>query len=199
MFAFAIFKFNILNSTPVALQTIVDRMSDGYIIIYPDGRINDYNKMFHDTFNLGRANIRGLSFNRFIVTRLEDSGVDFFIIYQKKLEKLRNANNRGKTISFEHYISEAKQFFKFELSDIYSGDYYIGVLLLLKDITQHKNDVKQIKNNQDMLIEKERLASLGQMIGGIAHNLKTPIFSISGGIEGLNDLIDEFDSSIDDP
>ena len=49
-----------------------------------------------------------------------------------------------------------------------------------------------------MLIEKERLASLGQLIGGVAHNLKTPIFSISGAAEGLNDLIEEYKSSITD-
>jgi signal transduction histidine kinase len=48
-------------------------------------------------------------------------------------------------------------------------------------------------------MEKERLASLGQLIGGIAHNLKTPIMSISGAAEGLNDLVKEYDSSIDDP
>ena len=48
-------------------------------------------------------------------------------------------------------------------------------------------------------MEKERLASLGQLIGGIAHNLKTPIMSISGAAEGLSDLIKEYDSSIDDP
>ncbi len=35
------------------------------------------------------------------------------------------------------------------------------------------------------------------MIGGIAHNLKTPIFSVAGGLEGLSDLIDEYDASID--
>ena len=34
---------------------------------------------------------------------------------------------------------------------------------------------------------------------GIAHNLKTPIFSVSGGLVGLSDLIKEFDESIDDP
>ena len=48
-------------------------------------------------------------------------------------------------------------------------------------------------------MENERLASLGQLIGGIAHNLKTPIMSISGAAEGLNDLIKEYDASIDDP
>ena len=60
-------------------------------------------------------------------------------------------------------------------------------------------DMETIKENQDMLVEKERLASLGQMIGGIAHNLKTPIMSIAGATEGLSDLIKEYDSSIEDP
>lgn len=47
-------------------------------------------------------------------------------------------------------------------------------------------------------MEKERLATLGQMVGGIAHNLKTPIMSISGASEGLKDLITEYYKSIGD-
>ena len=43
---------------------------------------------------------------------------------------------------------------------------------MFKDITQHIEDMNTIRENQDLLVEKERLASLGQMIGGIAHNLK---------------------------
>ncbi len=61
-----------------------------------------------------------------------------------------------------------------------------------------KNNIEQIHKNQNMLMERERLASLGQLIGGIAHNLKTPIMSISGAVEGLTDLIKEYDSSIGD-
>ena len=60
-------------------------------------------------------------------------------------------------------------------------------------------NIEEIHNNQISLMERERLASLGQLIGGIAHNLKTPIMSISGAAEGLSDLIKEYDSSIDDP
>ena len=59
--------------------------------------------------------------------------------------------------------------------------------------------MKTIEDNQSMLMEKERLASLGQMIGGIAHNLKTPIMSIAGATEGLLDLTKEYDISIGDP
>ena len=67
----------------------------------------------------------------------------------------------------------------------------------IQDLT--KRNIEKIHDSQETLMEKERLASLGQLIGGIAHNLKTPIMSISGAAEGLNDLIKEYDSSIDDP
>ena len=62
-----------------------------------------------------------------------------------------------------------------------------------------KTYVDQLHNNQETLMESERLASLGQLIGGIAHNLKTPIMSISGALEGLKNLIKEYEDSIDDP
>lgn len=64
--------------------------------------------------------------------------------------------------------------------------------------TLNNNHITQIQENQNMLMEKERLASLGQLIGGISHNLKTPIMSISGAAEGLTDLINEYDKSIGD-
>lgn len=77
----------------------------------------------------------------------------------------------------------------------------IGDLVNAFNAIQHltKNNIEQIHENQNMLMEKERLASLGQLIGGIAHNLKTPIMSISGASEGLTDLIKEYDESIGDP
>ena len=67
----------------------------------------------------------------------------------------------------------------------------------IKTIT--RKNIEQLHENQDMLIEKERFASLGQMIGGIAHNLKTPIMSIAGATEGLKDLTKEYEISVGDP
>ena len=86
-----------------------------------------------------------------------------------------------------------------EITSINTESATLGTLILLKDITQHKEDMETIKSNQDILMERERLASLGQLIGGIAHNLKTPIMSIAGATEGLEQLIKEYDESIDDP
>ena len=67
----------------------------------------------------------------------------------------------------------------------------------VQELTRH--NIEQIHSSQDILVERERLASLGQMIGGIAHNLKTPIMSISGAAEGLTDLIKEYNASVGDP
>lgn len=77
----------------------------------------------------------------------------------------------------------------------------LGDLTIAFNKIQHLTQeyITQIKDTQESLMESERLSSLGQLIGGIAHNLKTPIMSIAGVAEGLNDLIKEYDSSIDDP
>ena len=81
-----------------------------------------------------------------------------------------------------------------------SNDIMGEVVEAFNDIQEMtKENIEQLKNNQEIIMERERLASLGQLIGGIAHNLKTPIMSISGATEGLEDLIKEYDESIDDP
>lgn len=64
---------------------------------------------------------------------------------------------------------------------------------------REKEHLETIQKNQLMLQERERLVSLGQMIGGIAHNLKSPIMSIAGYMEDLNDLINELTESITNP
>ena len=193
-YAFAIFKFKFLNLTPIALQNIVDRISDGYLVLNEDNVITDFNKTFFSLFKLHNKNIRNTSITKFL-KNLEDvdANIDKLILY---IEKVKGTT---KTISIEKAFDKIHKYFTIEITSIYSKNMFIGTLILFKDITQHVNDMKKIHDNQETLMEKERLASLGQLIGGIAHNLKTPIMSISGAAEGLTDLIKEYDSSIDDP
>ena len=76
------------------------------------------------------------------------------------------------------------------------GDLVISFNKIL-DIEKKHNE--QMEKNQEILVEQERLSSLGQLIGGIAHNLKTPIMSISGASKAIDDLIYEFNESIGNP
>ena len=193
-YTFAILKFNFLKITPIALQKIVDRISDGYVVLDEDNIITDFNRTFIETFKLKPENLRSRNFIGF----LNNSKVSKQSVF--KIDKsIIRANTTGETVSFEQHFSRIGKYFRVEITPIKSDRTSLGTLFLLKDITQHKEDMETIKNNQDILMERERLAGLGQLIGGIAHNLKTPIMSIAGAVQGLDNLIHEYDASIDDP
>ena len=192
--ALAIFKFDFLKVTPIALQRVVDRMSDGYIIVNDENIVTDFNQTFLDLFSLKTSELRNININD-LITKLSSDSEERHTF----LDAINKTKSNDKTIKIERYFSQLNKYFNIEINSIKNKNTYLGTLILFKDITQHTMDMKTIKDNQDMLIEKERLASLGQMIGGIAHNLKTPIMSIAGAAEGLSDLIKEYDSSIGDP
>lgn len=193
-FALAIFKFKFLGIAPIALRTVVNRMSDSYIILNENYVVTDFNNTFLNTFKLKDENIRDKNIIKFLEHH-QDYGVNIAEFKQY----LNSVKGRTETVSFEQGILPFNKFFTVEINNIMDKNNFLGILILFKDITQHKQDIQTIQNNQDMLMEKERLASLGQLIGGIAHNLKTPIMSISGAAEGLTDLINEYDASIGDP
>lgn len=192
-FAISIFKFKFLGVTPVALQTIVNRISDSYLVLNENLLITDFNSTFLKTFNLSASDIREENILEFLSTHKQ---------YDMNLPKLENSLNRVKhsseTIVFEQHFKKINKYFTVEINNILVKGNSLGILMLFKDITQHKLDMQALKDNQDILIERERLASLGQLIGGIAHNLKSPIMSISGATEGLTDLIKEYEESIVD-
>lgn len=190
-FALAIFKFDFLGIAPIALRKIADRMSDCYLVLNDDGTITDFNQTFLVTFKIKDIALRGQNFDTFCKNNK--------INYGKIKNAIAKTKDSKKTISFEYHVNRIHKIFSVEVNTIYSDGVSLGTLILFKDITQHIEDMETIKNNQDILMERERLASLGQLIGGIAHNLKTPIMSISGAEEGLTDLVKEYDSSIDDP
>lgn len=192
-FALSIFKFKFLGVAPVALQTIVNRISDSYLVLNENLLITDFNSTFLKTFNLSASDIREENILEFLSTHKQ---------YDMNLPKLENSLNRVKhsseTIVFEQHFKKINKYFTVEINNILIKGNSLGILMLFKDITQHKLDMQALKDNQDILIERERLASLGQLIGGIAHNLKSPIMSISGATEGLTDLIKEYEESIVD-
>lgn len=193
-FAVAIFKYGFLKVTPIAMQRVVDRMSDSFLVINEDDIITDFNNTFLKTFNLKAENVRNADFIKFVTYQnLENMDINFL---NSALEKCKSTED---TILVRREMKIQDKYFNIEASGIFSQKTFLGTLILLKDVTQHMNDMETIQNNQNMLMERERLASLGQLIGGIAHNLKTPIMSISGAAEGLNDLIKEYELSVGDP
>ena len=195
LYVFAMTRFNLLKVTPIALQTIVNRISDSYIVIDPDMNIIDYNKTFKDNF----SSITAIqSHNNLYNVIIDSPGLG--INPDKLMDFITQTTQTQCPRSVEHHfeLNGTEMYFSIEFTPIISGKHCIAIIILLKDITQHIKDFNTIQENQAVLLERQRLASLGQLIGGIAHNLKTPIFSVSGGIDQLLYLVKEYDASIED-
>ena len=67
--AISIFKFQFLGVAPIALQKIVDRISDSYIVIDENNNITDFNKTFIDTFKFPAQKLRGKNLIEFLQER----------------------------------------------------------------------------------------------------------------------------------
>ena len=64
--AISIFKFRFLGVTPIAMQKIVDRISDSFVVLDESNRIIDFNKTFIKTFNIKDNNLRNINFIDFL-------------------------------------------------------------------------------------------------------------------------------------
>lgn len=188
-FAYAIIKYKALNITPIAFRTVIDTMSDAFIVISDDGTYVDSNgtfkKMFKDILPIGE-------------------NINLFDEIQKSelldLERLQRNIVRTRTeedIVSEEYHMTAGGFDKFFEVDIHpikatpkAAD-YVGTLLLFKDITQHKKDIQAIEEKQDIIVKQGQLASIGELAGGVAHDINTPISAIKTGIVMLNSMTSE--------
>lgn len=195
IFWFSIVKYQFLSLTPIAMQTVIDRMSDGFAVVNEDCRIIYYNRSFVDTFK---------SLNPKQMDNLCDVFKSYGDNFSEKLHQhlcLIKASS-GMSLSFDQelVIANDKRHFNIEVTPFLGPENKVlwGILVFFKDTTQIQKAIETIKRNQAMLLEQQHLASLGQLIGGIAHNLRTPIMSIAGGLESLRDLVNEYQLSIGD-
>lgn len=197
----AIFKFHLLDIKPLAMQTVLNRISDGYLILDLNGLVIDINRAFADVF--GRE--YGITIN----CQLEkcsptnpDAQTGFFTL----IGHIENCRSQNVSITYEHSIilrtaaAFVKKYYLVDITPLYFGkEDNIGCVVMFKDITIIKESMEELQQNQMRMMQQERLASLGQMVGGLAHNLKTPIMSIAGGVSSIENLITESESSTGDP
>lgn len=158
-------------------EDVLQLVSDSVLVLDDNLNIIEVNKAFIKNF--------------LIEYRKYDSFYD--IINFSKLTECKNGlidlinkskdNNNVNIIEIIIENNSEEKNFEVQTNPIILNHEYFGIVLLFKDITLYKKNLELFKQNQFEMIEKERLLSLNQLIGGIAHNLKTPLLSSSGGIQ----------------
>jgi signal transduction histidine kinase/DNA-binding LacI/PurR family transcriptional regulator len=61
------------------------------------------------------------------------------------------------------------------------------------------NAYQSLQENQQKLLFSEKMASLGRLTAGIAHEMNTPLAAIRTSLKELNELVDEYRKSIGNP
>jgi signal transduction histidine kinase len=184
-FALAIIKYKALNITPIAFRTVINTMSDAFIVISDDGTIVDKNLTFENTFkDILKANKEDNLFEMLEKSNLLDlKDLKVHISETRKEKKIINEEYHIVNNNFDRY-------FQVDIHPIKARQttQYIGTLLLFKDITEHKNDIKLIEDKQEVIVKQGQLVSIGELAGGVAHDINTPISAIKTGIQMLQEM-----------
>ncbi|WP_246615273.1 ATP-binding protein [Clostridium thailandense] len=158
-----------------AFDNVIEFISDSFIILDEKLNIIEVNKTFLNSFCVSNKVYKNF------YDIIEKSSIRK---YKKELlDVIEQSKKCSKVLEILVNIENRNNYFEIQVNAVKIKDEYFGSVLLFKDITEHKKNLELIKQNQIQLIEKERLLSLSQLIGGVAHNLKTPLMSVSGGIE----------------
>ena len=171
-FYIAIIHLKALNVIPVTLKAIVDNMSDAFVVISEDGTIADLNKTFIEKFN-EFGNVKDKA-NLFEVIKRKN----ILDLEQIKKDK-EEAKQKETTITKEYHIEkdDYDKYFEVDFQPVKSkdGTEYVATLLLLRDVTTAKRDM-------EIMLKNESLVMLGELAGGVAHDINTPISAIKSGL-----------------
>ena len=196
----AIFFFHMLDIKPIAVQTVLNRIPDCYLVVSAKGLVVSYNRAFAEVF----AREYGIRENTMLNNCLNSGNTETNAGVYALLAAIESCRASNTTISYEHSILQqvdgvlAKRYYMVDITQLMSESRSVGFVIFFKEVTTLKESMERLQNSQTRLMEQERLASLGQMVGGIAHNLKTPIMSISGSVTSIDHLIDESETSLGD-
>lgn len=197
----AIYRYNLLDIEPIATQHILDWISDCYLVLSEKGMVVSYNQPFATMF----AARYGIEENHYLEECLrEDDAANNTAIYNM-MTAIETCRQSQSTVSYEQTATlekngvAHKSYYVTDVSPLVINGQAAGYVIIFKDVTQLKKSMQQLQENESHMMEQERFAFLGQMMGGLAHNLKTPIMSISGCVSASDTLIDECLASLGDP
>ena len=124
---------------------------------------------------------------------------------EKSLSYVRSAYQNNDTVHYESYDKNHGIWFTHTLSPIRdeSSRDIFAVCIISKDITdriaKEKNlsdTIELLRRTRDQLIQKDKMAALGRMASGIAHEIRNPLGIIYMGVDYLENHLPDDDPQI---
>ncbi|MBR2290316.1 MAG: PAS domain-containing protein [Clostridia bacterium] len=164
-----------------------EKISDGYLIFATNGKITNYNEAVLDALGFAEKNVKDKNIYELLQKNTFDTEDTNKII--NACQKIKNSNE---TIKFEIKNKKDNRIFKIEIKSIVNNDIFLRYVLICKDVTSAYEIIEELQSNQDMMANREKFATLGQLISRNCPFLEVTNFCFVWGIGGLK----QFDKRI---
>ena len=169
-----------LAKTKDLLETIIENAPISIFWKDTQGVYQGSNKRFLELINLkNKDELIGNKDSDLNFPEQEDFINDDKLIMKTKEAKLNYTEKVTTNKNIERIVNTSK------VPLIDDKGYVIGILALTQDITDQVNNLEQLKEQEQLLIQQSRLASMGEMIANIAHQWRQPLSIISTLATGI--------------
>ncbi|MHB8788818.1 MAG: PAS domain S-box protein [Desulfobulbaceae bacterium] len=162
-------------------RSIIDNMLDGLITLDDGITIKSFNPAATRLFGYEPDEVVGKSIYtlfrlpedyRRLIGREDYADEDFILVTETPYE-LTGVRKDGSMFPVEISLSETQL-----------GEDRLTIAMV-RDLTPRKQAERALRDSQEHLIKQEKLASLGTMVAGIAHEINNPAQAIGFSMEGL--------------
>ena len=152
-------------------KSIIESVDTGILTIDHQGNIK--------SFNSGAKEITGFPYSKVINRRIDSIFPDFFRIVDNVEDR-----DSPETVRNRFEMVVPGKILGCSVSPLFdSNEKKIGKILIFQDLTTIKEMERQVERNR-------RLALIGEMAAGLAHEIRNPLASISGPIQMLEKDLD---------
>jgi PAS domain S-box-containing protein len=170
------------------LSLIASRTDNGIFTATAKGELEWVNDGFTRITSLALDAVAGKAWDKVLIELGADKDI---------LDSIRGELGAGKSINSEVQI--AKAWLSLSLTPVLSsGGMLEQYVAILNDITDKKkkevelaNALKEIKGAQEQLLISEKMAALGQLIAGVAHEVNTPISAVKASVGNMMRMLPE--------